>query len=101
MLRALHALHAELASAAGQAPVAAQTLDSLAQLSRDVGDAAALAWCSLQRGDILVSPPLGHPALFGYAVRENTSRASGPAELSLFDRSGIDLAGARAAYEEA
>lgn len=102
MLRALYALHAGLASAAGQAPGAAQTLDSLAQWSRDAGDAAAVAWCSLQRGDILAAPPpLGHPALFGYAVQERTSRASGPAEPGLFDRSGIDHAGARAAYEEA
>lgn len=102
LLRALHGLHAEVTAAAGRADDALRILEAQAQLRREAGDAPGAAWCSLYRGDILATPPsLGRPILFGYAVRERPTSTSSTAEPQQFDRSGIDLAGARAAYEEA
>jgi CHAT domain-containing protein len=102
LLRALFGIQVEVAAAAGQTANALNMLMALAQAHREANDAAGAAWCSLYRGDILASPsPLGRPVLFGYAIREHTTKTSSPAEPHLFDRSRIDHAGARAAYEEA
>jgi CHAT domain-containing protein len=102
LLRALHGLHAEVTAAAGRTDDALRILEAQAQVRREAGDVPGVAWCSLYRGDILATPPsLGRPVLFGYAVREQPTSTSSTVEPQQFDRSGIDLAGARAAYEEA
>jgi CHAT domain-containing protein len=102
LLRAVFGIQVEVRAAEGKTANALNLLTALAQAHHEANDPAGAAWCSLYRGDILASPsPLGRPVLFGYAIREHTTKTSSRAEPHLFDRSGIDLAGARAAYEEA
>ena len=102
LLRAVFGIQVEVRAAEGETANALNLLTALAQAHHEANDSAGAAWCSLYRGDILASPsPLGRPVLFGYAIREHTTKTSSRAEPHLFDRSGIDLAGARAAYEEA
>jgi CHAT domain-containing protein len=102
LLRAVFGIQVEVRAAEGKTANALNLLTALAQGHREANDAAGAAWCSLYRGDILASPsPLGRPVLFGYSIWEHTTKTSSRAEPHLFDRSGIDLAGARAAYEEA
>jgi CHAT domain-containing protein len=102
LFRALVGLHAELMAAAGYTAEATNMLELLARVHGASADATGAAWCALARGDVLASPPpLGRPVLFGYVVKEQPTSTTGLADASLFDRSGIDVAGARAAYEEA
>ncbi|HEV2762978.1 MAG TPA: CHAT domain-containing protein, partial [Pyrinomonadaceae bacterium] len=102
LYRALYGQEVEYAAAGGRADAAFKMLDLLAQGHREGRDAAGVAWCALCRGDILAAPPpLGRPALFGYVIKDLMTNTTTEAEPSRFDRSGIDLAGARAAYEEA
>ena len=56
----------------------------------------------LSLGDRLVTPDKGgSPILFGYHLSEPGSPTTTPDDPRLFDRSGVDLAGTRAAYTEA
>lgn len=102
LVRALAGLQAELRAAAGQTAEALNMLGHIARAHREAGDTAGAAWCAISRGDMLAAPPpLGRPQLFGYVIKEQTTNTTGRADPPLFDRSRIDIEGARAAYEEA
>ena len=77
-------------------------LDTLNQTYLEANNTLGLAWCYFQRGDIITStPPVGHPLLFGYRLKDFITDTTVAANPQLFDRSNINFTDARIAYQEA
>ena len=81
---------------------AADRFQKLAGVFEAEKDPAGAAWSLLRRGDRLASPaPLGEPVLLGFRIKDQITNTTMDDDPKSFDRSGIDIAGARAAYTEA
>jgi tetratricopeptide (TPR) repeat protein len=94
---------ADLCRRAGQLERAQQHCDSALQAYQGIGDAVGEAVCYMIRGDWLAAP-YSSPLVWNFAMRDSSSEGSNLSwvwEAAEGSRAGLDIVGAREAYQTA